>query len=247
MKAGTVIAITSGKGGTGKTAVTAGVGAALAAPDRPVLCLDADLTLRNLDLCLGLSDRAVLDFSDVLTGACTLDAALVPHPGRPGLFLLAAPPFCRAEEIDEQAFHALLQELRTRFSFCLIDCPAGLGADFHLAAAQADRALIVATGDASSLRDGQRAAQELRALGVQRLHLIVNRIRVRLLRRMTLTIDDAMDLLGVPLLGIVPEEDAVLLANNRGEMLPVRRRGAGRAYQNIARRLCGEQVPLLKI
>ncbi len=246
MRSGIVIVVTSGKGGTGKTSVTAGVGAALAALDRKVLCLDADLCLRNLDLCMGLSDQAVLDFSDVLSGACTLEQAAVPHPTRSGLALLAA-PFRLKTAPDEAAFGKLLDTIREQYDFCLIDSPAGLDTGFHLAGVHADRGLVVATGDASSLRDAQRAAEELRSLGVTELHLVVNRVRKSLLRRMALTVDDAMDQTALPLLGLIPEDDAVPLANNAGRLLTPTRRGAAAAYRNIARRLCGESVRLLKL
>ncbi len=245
MRNGTVIAVTSGKGGTGKTSVTAGVGTALSLTGRSVLCVDADLTLRNLDLCLGLSDRVVLDLSDVLAGTCTLEQAAVSHPDRPGLDLLAAPYCMSVADLDRDTLSDLLREARTRYDYILIDSPAGLDIGFYLAAAPADGAIVVATPTAASLRDAQRVAQELRAMDKAPLFLVVNRVRKRLLRRMSLTVDDAMDATGLPLLGLIPEDAEIPLCNHQGRLITTpRRRGAGAAYQHIARRLTGEQIGL---
>ena len=136
---GQCIAVVSGKGGTGKTSFTAGVGAALAQSGRRVLCLDCDIGLRNLDLALGLSDRTLMDFSDVAQGRCTLDLAAVEHPKVPGLFLLTAPARLRGRPVSEAQMTALLQEVRKQFDFCLLDAPAGLGTGFQLATCGADR------------------------------------------------------------------------------------------------------------
>ena len=245
MRNGTVIAVTSGKGGTGKTSVTAGVGTALSMVGRTVLCIDADLSLRNLDLCLGLSDRVVLDLSDVLAGSCTVEQAVVSHPDRPGLNLLAAPYRMSTAELERDALSDLLREARTRYDFILIDSPAGLDIGFYVAAASADGAIVVATPTAASLRDAQRVAQELRAMDKASVFLVVNQIRRRLLRRMSLTVDDAMDATGLPLLGLIPEDADVPLYNHQGRLITApRRRGAGAAYQHIARRLTGEQTGL---
>ena len=137
---GQCIAVVSGKGGTGKTSFTAGVGEALALSGRRVLCLDCDVGLRNLDLALGLSDRALMDFSDVAQGRCSLESAVVEHPRLPGLFLLTAPVRTRGRPVTETQMADLLAEVRKRYDFCLLDAPAGLGTGFLLATASADRA-----------------------------------------------------------------------------------------------------------
>ena len=246
---GQCIAVVSGKGGTGKTSFTAGVGEALALSGRRVLCLDCDVGLRNLDLALGLSDRALMDFSDVAQGRCSLESAVVEHPRLPGLFLLTAPVRTRGRPVTETQMADLLAEVRKRYDFCLLDAPAGLGTGFLLATAAADRAVVVTTTDPSSLRDAQHTVMELDRFGSGKLHLAVNRVRKKLLRSMHATIDDAIDKAGLPLIGVVPEDDALLLSLTRGTplLLASSQSPAAWAYRNIAARLQGGRVPLLRI
>jgi len=246
---GQCIAVVSGKGGTGKTSFTAGVGEALALSGRRVLCLDCDVGLRNLDLALGLSDRALMDFSDVAQGRCSLESAVVEHPRLPGLFLLTAPVRTRGRPVTETQMADLLAEVRKRYDFCLLDAPAGLGTNFLLATAAADRAVVVTTTDPSSLRDAQHTVMELDRFGSGKLHLVVNRVRKKLLRNMHTTIDDAIDKAGLPLIGVVPEDDTLLLSLNRGTplLLANSQSPAAWAYRNIAARLQGGRIPLLRI
>lgn len=242
---GAVITVTSGKGGTGKTSITSGVSGCLAQQGHSVLCIDMDIGLRNLDISLGLNDRALMDFSDVALGYCPLDRAAVSHPEIPGLSLLTAPMTLPAG-LDEERVRALMDEAREKFDYVLVDSPAGLGQGFHLAVCCADRALVVATNDASSLRDAQRTVCQLCHL--RQVHLIMNRIQPRLLRKLRATIDDAMDTAGLPLMGVVPEDPQVILSANRGTPLAVlERRGAALACWNIAQRLDGHQVPIMRI
>lgn len=242
---GTVIAITSGKGGTGKTSITGGIAASLALMGRRVLCIDMDVGLRNLDISLGLSDRALMDFSDVALGRCPLARAAVEHPDLPGLALLSAPMTLPAGLTSEKV-RALLQEARGCWDYILIDSPAGLGAGFQLAVRGADRAIIIATNDASSLRDAQRTVAELDHL--ESIHLIVNRVQTKLLRKLRITIDDAMNAAGLPLIGVVPEDPQVILCANLGRPLTTRgRRGAALACWNIAQRLEERRVPVMRI
>ncbi|MCF2663700.1 septum site-determining protein MinD [Oscillibacter valericigenes] len=246
---GQCIAVVSGKGGTGKTSFTAGVGEALALSGRRVLCMDCDVGLRNLDLALGLSDRALMDFSDVAQGRCSLESAVVEHPRLPGLFLLTAPVRTRGRPVTETQMADLLAEVRKRYDFCLLDAPAGLGTGFLLATAAADRAVVVTTTDPSSLRDAQHTVMELDRFGSGKLHLVVNRVRKKLLRSMHATIDDAIDKAGLPLIGVVPEDDTLLISLNRGTplLLANSQSPAALAYRNIAARLQGGRVPLLRI
>ncbi|WP_295580088.1 AAA family ATPase [uncultured Oscillibacter sp.] len=244
---GQCIAVVSGKGGTGKTSFAAGVGAALALSGRRVLCLDCDVGLRNLDLALGLTDRAMMDFSDVAQGRCALDAAVVEHPQLPGLYLLTAPIRSRGRPVTETQMADLLKEVRKRYDYCLLDAPAGLGGGFLLATCAADRVVVVTTTDASSLRDAQHTVMELSRFPGGTLHLVVNRVRKKLLRSMHATIDDAIDQAGLPLLGVVPEDDALPLCLNRGVPLLLADSQAASAYRNIAKRLQGGRVPLLRI
>ena len=242
---GQCIAVVSGKGGTGKTSFTAGVGAALAVSGCRVLCLDCDIGLRNLDLALGLTDRALMDFSDVAQGRCTLDAAVVEQPRLPGLYLLTAPVRIRRDPVTASQMGTLLRQVRQKFDFCLLDAPAGLGRGFRLATCAADRCVVVTTSDASSLRDAQHTVMELGRFPNGTLHLVVNRVRKKLLRSMHATIDDAIDRAGLPLLGVVPEDDSLPLSLNQG-MPPLPPQASAAAYRNLAHRLQGQRVPLLR-
>ena len=245
---GQCIAAVSGKGGTGKTSLVSSVGAALALAGRRVLCLDCDVGLRNLDLALGLADKALMDFSDVAQGRCPLDSAVVEHPKLSGLFLLTAPARSRGQPVTEAEMTALLAEIRERYDYCLLDSPAGLGAGFRLAACGADRCIVVTTADATSLRDAQHTVMELHRFPAGSLHLVVNRVRKKMLRQLHATIDDAIDRAGLPLLGVVPEDDALPLFLNQGlPLLPTGGQGASAAYRNIAKRIQGEKVPLARI
>ncbi len=242
---GTVIAVTSGKGGTGKTSITGGVAASLALMGRRVLCIDMDVGLRNLDISLGLNDRAMMDFADVALGRCPLARAAVEHPDIKGLSLLTAPMTLPASLTPDKV-RALLKEARAGYDHILIDSPAGLGTGFRLATCGVDRAIVVSTNDASSLRDAQRTVAELEELRL--IHLVMNRIQTKLLRKLRTTIDDAMDAAGLPLIGVVPEDPQVILCANLGRPLATQsRRGAALACWNIARRLEGHRVPIMRI
>ena len=244
---GTVIVVTSGKGGTGKTSLTGGVASCLAALGQKVLCIDLDIGLRNLDISLGMTDRALMDFTDVVEGRCSLERAAVEHPVIRGLYLLTAPVRPTPDALDEEKMKAMLLQARAQFDYILIDSPAGLGSGFRLAVCGADRAVVVSTNDSSALRDAQRTVVEL-GRRLDTIHLVMNRIQPKLLRRLRTTIDDAMDAAGLPLLGVVPEDSQVILAANTGEPLILfSRKGAALAYLNIAKRLMGQRVPLMKI
>ena len=246
---GQCIAVVSGKGGTGKTSLTAGVGAALALSGKRVLCVDCDIGLRNLDLALGLTDRTLMDFSDVAQGRCSLETAVVDHPRLNNLFLLTAPVRSRGRPVTDTQMSSLIEKARKQFDYCLLDAPAGLGTGFLLATAAADRCVVVTTADASSLRDAQHAVMELNHFQSGTLHLVVNRVRKKMLRSMHATIDDAIDKAGLPLIGVVPEDDTLPLALNQGiPLLLSNAQGpAAFAYRNIAIRLQGGKAPLLGI
>ena len=240
----TVIAVTSGKGGTGKTSLVGAVGSCLAALGHPTLCIDMDVGLRNLDLTLGLSDRALMDFTDVVAGRCPLVKAVVEHPEIQGLFLLTA-PFSLPLNVSEEAMRELLRQARQLYEYILLDAPAGLGEGFRLAVCGCDRAIVVSTTDASALRDAQRTVAEL-SRQVEQIHLVVNRVQPKLLRKLHTTIDDAMDTAGLPLLGVVPEDNLVMLSANRGRPLILcANKGAAIGYRNIAFRLEGRKVSIM--
>lgn len=242
---GTAIVITSGKGGTGKTTCSGAIASALAFLGKRTICLDCDIGLRNLDLTLGLTDIAMLDFLDVLAGRAELSEAAVEHPLIKDLYFLAAPVNTAPEEIDPDAMSSLIARLRGEYDYCIIDCPAGLGSGFRLSCKDADMAIIVATGDSSSLRDGHRTAEALRNIGISNIRLIVNRINPRIFNRTRATVDDVIDVVGARLLGLVSEDESVTLASNLEQ--PLLSFGAKYAYDQffrIARRITGERVPL---
>lgn len=240
----TVIAVTSGKGGTGKTSLVGAVGSCLAALGHPVLCIDMDVGLRNLDLSLGLSDRALMDFTDVVEGRCSLERAVVEHPDIRNLFLLTA-PFSLPMGVPEESMRGLLRRARDLFDYILLDAPAGLGEGFQLATCGCDRAIVVSTTDASALRDAQRTVAEL-SNRVDQIHLVVNRVQPKLLKKLHTTIDDAMDAAGLPLLGVVPEDSLVMLSANKGiPLILCANKGAAIGYRNIAFRIEGRRVPLM--
>lgn len=243
----TAIAITSGKGGTGKTSLTGGVASCLAALGKRVLCIDMDIGMRNLDISLGMADRALMDFTDVLSGRCTLERAAVAHPDIDRLYLLNA-PLSLSGPLPLNEMRTLIRSAKLQFDYILMDAPAGLGDGFQLAACAADRAIVVSTTDSSALRDAQRTVGALLRTLLPHIHLVMNRVQPKLMRQLRTTIDDAMDVAGLPLLGVIPEDPQVLLAANSG--IPIvlyARKGAPAAYLNVARRLTGEQVPLLRI
>ena len=243
----TVIAVTSGKGGTGKTSLVGAVGSCLAALDYSTLCIDMDVGLRNLDLTLGLSDRVLMDFTDVLQGRCSLEKAVVEHPDIKGLFLLTA-PVVLPEGISEEAMKSLLRYAGELYDYILLDAPAGLGPCFRLAVCGCDRSILVSTTDASSLREDQRTVSLMSYYGLYRVQLVANRVQPKLLRKLHATIDDAMDAAGLPLLGVVPEDSQVTLAANQGVPLILRsNKGAAVGYRNIALRLDGRRVPVMDL
>lgn len=241
---GQVLVVTSGKGGTGKTTLCAGIASSLAKRGQQVLCIDGDIGLRNLDIALGMSDTATVSFIDVIEGRCALEDA-PRHRTMTGLVLLTAP--VSAGDAACEGFDRLLRQARLQFGWVLIDAPAGIGSGFELATAFADRALVVSGADPASLRDAGRAAQLLRP-SVRQIHLVVNRISRRLFRQIGATVDDMMDQIGLPLLGLVPEDPNVVLAAVSGmSLVQYTARGAAVAVDHIARRLMDEKVALMRI
>lgn len=239
---GEIVSWVSGKGGTGKTTLCAGVAACLAMLERSVLCIDTDIGLRNLDIALGLSDRVCASFTELLRGDASFDAATV-HPKLPQLHFLTAP--ARPEVVDPAAFAAMLESARKQFDFVLLDAPAGIGEGFRLAAENADRCVVVCNCDPASLRDAAHAAEILRAER-KFANLLVNRVTARRLKRLRLTVDDMMDTTVLPLLGLVPEDERAVLAAAAGQLLSLAADdGAAEASLRIARRLCGISTPLM--
>ena len=246
---GKAYVVTSGKGGTGKTSVTAGVASCLAALGRRVICVDADMGLRNLDIALGLIDRTALDLIDVLEGRADCLSAAVQHPVISGLALISAPAVTPEALPPLSTMKAFIGGLKARCDYLFIDSPAGLGECFSLAACGADAAIVVSTPDAASLRDARRAAEALCGMGIEDTGLVLNRIRQKLItRKLAANVDDAMDRIGMRLLGVVPEDEQVITCANRGiPLILCESKGAARACLNIAKRLDGKPVPIMRL
>ena len=241
---GELLAVLSGKGGTGKTSVCAGLATALAETGLDVLCIDCDIGLRNLDISLGMSQLSALSFTDVSQGGYMLEQAAV-HPEYPKLHFLTAPMNCSAESIDKNAFGAMLAQARKRYQYIFLDAPAGIDAGFQLAARFADRVLLVTGSDPAAVRDAARAGEVLELMGKADVRLIVNRINPKMVSAMDLTVDDIMDRSGLPLMGIVPEDPNVTLAAAFYKpLLKASKRGAGAACRRIARRIQGLRVSI---
>ena len=244
------ICVASGKGGTGKTSVASGIACCLAALGKRVVVIDADVGLRNMDIVLGVSELSLFDFTDVLSGSAPLSSARLSHPLVENLRLLSSPLGEDAgRETTPEALAALVEEIKRDCDFVIIDCPAGLDFGFRLAAEAADAAIIVTTPDTVSLRDAQLCRASLRARGISDIRLVVNRVRPSLIRRLaSLNIDEAIDRTSTQLLGVVPEDKNVIESANRGRLLFSNLRSpAAKAFRNIARRICGENVPIMKI
>lgn len=243
---GQIIAFVSGKGGTGKTSVCAGVASALALSGKTVLCIDGDVGLRNLDLSLGIPDLAFLPFTELIRGTCELDS-IPEHPELPGLYLLTAPVTETPETISPLLFRKFTERIRREYDFCLIDAPAGIGAMFQMATDAADRVIVISNNDPASMRDASSVAYLLRNREPDATMLVINRVQPRTVTRMGITLDDVMDIAGLPLLGIVPEDLSVpLAATFRTSLLQYTDKKAARACRNIAARLSGRHIPLMK-
>ena len=246
---GRSIVVTSGKGGTGKTTLTAGVASCLAALGHRVVCVDADVGARNLDIALAMSDDMTRsrDFSDVLAGHVVVESALVPHPRIARLSLLPGPMNRRAAEIDAYGFKHLINRLTEACDFVLVDCCAGLEEGFVLATDACREAIVVATPDASSLRVAARATE---LIGPDKdCQLVVNRVKPKLIAAdYAYNIDDIMDETGLPLLGLVPEDELIPVAlHTKVPLVVTGAKGAAGAMLRITRRLLGEQVPLIRM
>ncbi len=241
---GALIAVLSGKGGTGKTSVCAGIASALAQMGKQVLCIDCDAGLRNLDIALGIPELPALSFTEVSEGGYRLEQA-TEHPLYPNLRFLTAPMNHTADSIDSDAFGAMLTQAADRYAYVFLDVPTGLGAGFQMAAQFADRFLLVAGTDPASIRDAARTGQALELMGKTDVRLILNRVDKKLLSAMKLTVDDVMDRTGLPLLGLIPEDANVLLAAAAKQpLMKYTPKGAAAACQRIAKRITGISVPV---
>lgn len=241
-----VIVITSGKGGVGKTTTTANVGTGLAMLGKKVVLIDTDIGLRNLDVVMGLENRIVYNLVDVIEGNCRIKQALIKDKRFPNLSLLPSAQTRDKSSVSPEQMKKLVEELRDEFDYIILDCPAGIEQGFKNAIAGADRALIVTTPEVSAIRDADRIIGLLEANEIRRTDLIVNRLRVDLVKRGDMmSTDDVVDILAINLIGVVPDDENIVISTNQGEPLVGSESLAGQAYMNICKRVLGEEVPLL--
>jgi len=242
-----VVTITSGKGGVGKTTTTANLSAALAQLEKKVVCIDADIGLRNLDLIMGLESRIRYDIVDVVEGRAKVRQAMIQHKLMPSLYLIPAAQTRDKSAVSPSQMMGIVKELREEFDFIMIDSPAGIGRGFQNAVAPADEVVIVTNPEVSAVRDADRIIGLLESNNRKLpMRLIINRVKPEMVRRgEMLSADDVVDILSIKLLGIVPDDESVLIAGNKGTPDPASK--AGTAFRNIARRLLGEEVPFMNL
>lgn len=240
-----IIGFLSGKGGTGKTTVCAGLATALAAGGKRVLCIDCDVGLRNLDISLGMAESGALSFLDICRGGYSLQSA-AQHPEYATLFFLTAPVGVLAEEIDSNSFAEMLQKARPQYDYILLDAPAGLDAGYRLVSRHSDSILLVTGCGPAAMRDAVRVADMLELAGKTDVRLIINRVDPEMMEDIKLNIDDLMDTAGLPLMGIVFEDRRVVLSAAFGYcMLKYSRRSpASKCFCRIARRVQGFREPI---
>lgn len=246
---GEVIVITSGKGGVGKTTTTANIGTGLALSGKKVVLIDTDIGLRNLDVVLGLENRIVYDLVDVVEGSCRIKQALIKDKRFDGLFLLPAAQTRDKSAVNPEQMIKLCNELREEYDYIIVDCPAGIEQGFKNAIAGADRAIVVTTPEVSAVRDADRIVGLLEANELRNPRLLVNRVRVDMVKRGDMmNIDDIIDILAIDLIGVVPDDEKIVVSTNRGEPAVTDDKSlAGQAYKNIVKRIQGEDVPLLNL
>jgi septum site-determining protein MinD len=244
-----VVTVTSGKGGVGKTTAVANIAVALAMNGLKVACIDADIGLRNLDVVMGLENRIVYDLVDIVEGRCRLRQAMIRDKRLPELYLIPAAQTRDKTAVSPSDMVRLCDELRPEVDWVFIDSPAGIERGFKNSIAAADRVLVMTNPDVSAVRDADRVIGLLDADGKGPAALIINRLNPALVKRGDmLSVADVLDLLAIELIGIVPEDESVIVASNKGQPLVIDgKTKAGQAFQNIAKRLIGEQVPFLDL
>ncbi|HIP96122.1 MAG TPA: septum site-determining protein MinD [Anaerolineae bacterium] len=244
-----ILTITSGKGGVGKTTATANLGAALALQGQRVVTIDADIGLRNLDVVMGLENRIVYDLVDVVEGRCRLRQAMIRDKRLSELYLLPAAQTRDKTAVSPEDMVRLTDQLRPEFDFIIIDSPAGIEQGFRNAIAPADEILIITTPEVSAVRDADRIIGLVESEEKDTIYLIINRLRPDMVRREDmLATSDVVELLAIDLIGIVPEDEHIIISTNRGRPVALDNNSpAGQAFRNIARRVIGEDVPFMVI
>ncbi|SHH94348.1 septum site-determining protein MinD [Clostridium grantii] len=243
------IVITSGKGGVGKTTTTANLGTALAKLGNKVVVIDGDTGLRNLDVLMGLENRIVFTLLDVIEGRCRLNQALIKDKRVKELYLLPTAQTRDKTDVSSDKMLELVNELKKDFDYVIIDCPAGIEQGFENAVIGADRALIVVNPEVTSVRDADRVIGKLDAKGLANHQLIVNRLDYRMVKKgEMLDVSDIIDSLAIKLIGVVPTDEQITVATNKGEPVVLNEKAnAGIAFNNIARRVVGEEVPFMPL
>ncbi len=243
-----VIVITSGKGGVGKTTTTANVGTGLAKLNKKVVLIDTDIGLRNLDVVMGLENRIVYNLVDVIEGTCRYKQALIKDKNCPNLYLLPSAQTKDKTAVTPEQMIKLVVELKDEFDYVILDCPAGIEQGFKNAIAAADRALVVTTPEVSAIRDADRIIGLLESNNISKIDLIVNRIRMDMVKRgEMMSIDDVVEILAVDLIGAVPDDENIVISTNQGQPLVGDNSLAGKAYMNICRRILGNKVEYLDL
>ncbi|KXS50174.1 MAG: septum site-determining protein MinD [Halanaerobium sp. 4-GBenrich] len=247
--AGKTIVITSGKGGVGKTTSSANIGTALAMHGNKVCLIDADIGLRNLDVVMGLENRIVYDIVDVVENNCRLEQAMIRDKRYDGLYLLPAAQTRDKTSVTPFQMQELIDQLKEDMDYIIVDSPAGIEQGFKNAIAGADRAIIVTTPEISAVRDADRIIGLLEAEGLRDPEVIINRIRADMVDRGDMMgIDDMIEILAINLIGIVPEDEGIVVSTNKGEPIALNDKAkAGQAYRNIARRIMGEDLPMMPL
>lgn len=240
-----VIVVTSGKGGVGKTTSAANIGAGLACMNKKVVLIDTDIGLRNLDVVMGLENRIVYNLVDVAEGNCRIRQALIKDRHYPTLYLLPAAQTRDKSAVSPEQMRKLVDDLKPIFDYIILDSPAGIEQGFKNACAAADHAIVITTPEVSAIRDADRIIGLLEADGMKKIDLLINRIRVDMVRRGDMmSVEDVVEILSASLLGAIPDEEQIVIASNHGEYVAGTDTPAGQAYVNICRRLEGETVPL---
>ncbi len=248
-KLGTALVITSGKGGVGKTTTSANIGTGLAMLGQSVVIIDADIGLRNLDVVMGLENRIVYDIIDVVEKNCRLKQALIKDKRYEKLYLLPAAQTKDKSAISPEQMLELINELKKSHDFIIVDSPAGIEQGFQNSIAGADMAIIVTTPEISAVRDADRVIGILEAKGLHNPKVIINRIRPDMVKRGDMmSIEDIIDILAIDLLGVVPDDEAIVISTNKGEPVVIDDKArSGKAYRNITGRLVGQEIDFLDL